>query len=489
MRFELQPGVAHNAYGDNWARVEELDPRFPQGMIMGIVKFPYVKPGETFEAAPVVFQTHDGDWHVAARIYRQWFDSTFHRTDPRANSLHCEQVYQDILSMTPEGDIFLRFADIPQYARDGLDYGVKAIIVSSWNLGGHDNMYPNYVPDPRLGTWEELEEAIAKCHEMGVKVYFFVNLQPVDVDTDWYREELHRYMCRDKWGVQAPHLGWGMGTLGARLGLTRRAMAPANPSIPQYRKIIVDKMRRLAEIGADGLHFDKICWNPGLDFNPLQTLSPDRGTSEGILIALREVLDACREINPQFSLATEGSWDRLLEISDTAWTWACSQDNVAVSKYTFNQWTPMMPVVQPFAYNAVNNAARFGYQVMVGTARYSRSMQDEPMKPLSRYIQEVNRIREELRDTIYWGEFLDMEGAKVESHWQVKYSTHRNPASGKTACVVCNFGSEAYDAKVTFSDSQADGAAIYQPFEAVKKCALPWSGKIEPRQMLILVEE
>lgn len=89
-----------------------------------------------------------------------------------------------------------------------MKYDVKSVLISGWNKGGHDNLYPYYEPDERLGTWEELEAGIRKCHEMGLKVYFFVNFQPVDNDTDWYRRELHQYCIMDPWGGFSQHGVW-----------------------------------------------------------------------------------------------------------------------------------------------------------------------------------------------------------------------------------------------------------------------------------------
>lgn len=488
IRLEQHPGIAHNIIGDNWPRPEEKDEGSPEGLLLGWVKFPYVKPGQTYHAPPVVLQCHPGDWHAAAPIYREWFDAHFTRVDPRESWIHRAHAFQDVMSLLPEGDVILPFKDIPQMAADGLAYGVRSLMVSSWNLGGHDNLYPHYRPDPRLGTWDDLRAALAECHDMGVKVYLFVNLQPVDIDNDWYREELHKYLVQDKWGVPAAHAGWGMGTLGARMGLTRRPQAPACAAIPEYRKIIVDQMRSLAEIGADGLHFDKLCWCPGLDFNPLSPVGPDLAGGDGILLAMKEVLETCREVNPDFQLSYEFWWDRLLEYADVAWAWHCELDHVAALRYTFSQWTPMMPVVQPYDYNVVNNATRFGYQILVGTARYSRSMQDEPMRPLSRYIQEVLRIREELEDTIYYGQFLDQLEAAVDSHGDVRWNTHRNPDTGQRACVLANFGHEAREVAVQF-EGDSGPVRIHVPFEETAVTTQPAAVTIQPRQLAIVIED
>ena len=79
----------------------------------------------------------------------------------------------------PEGTLNMTFKEIPQWAKDAHDHGVNAVLISGWNRGGHDNGYPYYEPDPRLGTYEHLKQALAECHKLGIKVYFFVNYQPV----------------------------------------------------------------------------------------------------------------------------------------------------------------------------------------------------------------------------------------------------------------------------------------------------------------------
>jgi len=148
----------------------------------------------------------------------------------------------------------------------------------------------------------------------------------------------------------------------------------------------------------------------------------------------------------------------------------------------------MMPVVQPYDFNVVNNATRFGYQIMVGAARFSKSMQDRPMRPLSKYIREVLRIREELEDTIYYGEFLDKLEATVETHDDVRWNTHRNPDTGRRACVLANLGHEPRQATVRF-DGDSRPVTVHVPFKEVVKATQPAAITIKPRQLAIVVEE
>ena len=135
--------------------------------------------------------------------------------------------------------------------------------------------------------------------------------------------------------------------------------------IPQFRELLVRQYRKLAEIGADGLHVDQFTgW--GFDFNPLLERPPDIAVVEGLLRCMDETLQACREINPEFSVSIEShDWARALEYGNVAWAgipnhtreWYTSN----IMKYTFPEWVDCCTVFQPYDYNVVNNAVRYGF--------------------------------------------------------------------------------------------------------------------------------
>jgi hypothetical protein len=360
-------------------------------------------------------------------------------------------------------------------------------MISGWNVGGHDSQYPNYTPDPRLGTWEDLAAGVQACHAMGVRVLFFVNIQPVDLATDWYRQELHRYRCRNYWG-QTGSGGFGMGTLGARMGLTCRPLANCNPAFPEFRRLLVEQMRRLVEIGADGLHIDKL-GSGWFDFNPDVAGGPDEAYCRGLLQCLEEIFAAGRALNPEFCLSVESYWDRTLPYAEAWWNWHDRLDHVAVLKYTFPEYLPTFAAVQPWDYNNVNNAIRYGYQLLVGPVRYSRSMQDEQSRELSRYIAEVIRLREELKETIFLGEFLDTLEGCVQAGENVRYNTHRHPRTGQRACVLVNLGETPADATVAFAGNPEGQARLYQPFQPVAGKPLPVRVTLPGERLAIVVEE
>ena len=489
LHFEMHPGLARKRLSGNWPTDDEIAAMgdvYPAGVVMHWVHMPCIQPGEQFSGPPVVLRCHDGDWHAGAKIYRAWFLSQFPVRRAEDSWLRQQQAVQDTLFLLPEGNVMLTFKEIPQWAKDAADYGVKAVMISGWNVGGHDNQYPMYTPDPRLGTWDDLADAIAACHEMGVKVFFFANIQCVDTSTEWYHRELHAYRVMTSRGASRT-AGWGMGTLGARMGYTCPPCSLCDPAFPAYRRIIVDQMRKLAEIGADGIHFDKVGGGT-LDFNPGLDAGPDQAFPGGIIRCMEETLATCRSLCPDFCLGVESHWDRLLSYCDAWWLWY-DDDHVPVMKYTFPEFLPTFAVAQPWDYTNVNRAVQYGYQILVGPVRYSASMRDEQSRTISAYIREIIRIREELQDTIFFGEFLDKLEVEVKAVGHLQYSTHRNPETGKRACVLVNHGAEPLETGVVFEGNNNGGVSIFQPFEEVKMQVLPADLSIPGERLAIVVEE
>jgi hypothetical protein len=491
LRFELQPGIQRGKEG-NWPTPDKLDDDTPMGLTTNWVAMPWSAPRSTFEAPPVVVRFHEGDWRSAAEIYRAWFASHFAIADPTNDWLRRETSFQTAMILLQEGTVFYAYKDIPEWARDALEYGVRSVLLCGWDKGGHDADYPHYEPDPRLGNLADLKDAIDACHDMGMRVFLFVNIQPVDCTTDLYREDLYRYRSVGRWGHPRNTVGYGMGTLGGRTGITHRPLGDVNPAFPEVRELLVRQFRGLAEIGADGLHIDKVD-DPLFDFNENLDASPDRASTEGLLKTIEETFAACRQVNPDFALSTECRWDHMLRYSSVAWSWHSHalgiEDHVPVLKYTFSQWLPAMAIDQPYDYQLVNAAVRFGYQLKIGPGFFTSSMGDRLWKGLSAYIQEVERIRAELKETIFHGEYLHTFGVRIEASDGVVFSTHRNPKTGKRACALVNQAAYVRHVSVDGFSGGGGPVRIYEPFKPVRTATLPLNLDLPAERFALVVEE
>lgn len=447
---------------------------------------PFTPPGTTFDGSTVVLRVVDGDWRAAGRVYRAWFDKTFGIAKPSESWIRRESFFQLTMFELPEGTINYRFRDIPQWAKDAKDHGINAVQISGWNLGGHDNGYPAYVVDPRLGTWQELEAGIKACHEMGVKVYFFVNYQQMMLESEWYKNELVKYR---EWGSPEGALtwntGWPMGTLWGRMGHPKR-MTGANLAFPKYRKIVVDQFARLARIGADGVHVDKM-FPSAIDYNPESPMSPDTATWEGAILLTKEVMAACRKHNPDWAMSFECNWDRMLQFGGATW-WVGNQ---RITRQVFPENVETLLVAMAYDYLGVNNAVREGHTVMLGPMNFCRSVGWKPWEGLADYIKQVKRIRDSLTDTVYLGEVLGHEGVQMPGGPAsgLAFNVFRNLSTGKRVCILTNATMQPKKQGIAgFEASSSSEARVHTPFQEATVVKLPAQIEV-PAERIVFVEE
>ena len=219
VRLQLDPGIASGREESDWPTPDEAGD-LPVGVTAEWIFFPHTGQGESFQSPPVVLQAHTGDWRESAALYRKWFESEIGVVDSSNQWLRAEPVILDTIFMLAEDNINLTFKEIPAWAAEAVKWGIRTVLITGWDIGGHDRGYPEYAVEPKLGSWKELVDGIRACHEMGLKVMFFANLQWADGSTDWYRDELlHRGVYQDPAGPR-DH------TIPRRVGRYRRRPVP-----------------------------------------------------------------------------------------------------------------------------------------------------------------------------------------------------------------------------------------------------------------------
>ena len=77
------------------------------------------------------------------------FAPTFTVADRSKNWMYGEMGFLDTMFLLPEGNVKFKFTDIPRWAGAAQKYGINSVLISGWNVGGHDGGYPDYKPDPR----------------------------------------------------------------------------------------------------------------------------------------------------------------------------------------------------------------------------------------------------------------------------------------------------------------------------------------------------
>jgi len=484
--FELRPYTKSAVLGDNWPTPADVPEGEPIGLTMGWLKFPYLKHG-TFNSGPVALRVHRGDWHEGSQLYRAWFDQHFPIKRP-PSWLRKEMAWQSVIISNCEDVIVWKFKDLPRLAEDAKKYGVTTFEILGWDMGGIDRGYPEYRPDPRLGTHEEFRQALAEMKKLGVHPLIFANIQFSDTAIPLFHEKLRRYASHGLWAEDLPLAGWGEGTISARMGLTRHNMTLISPAHPEFRNFLIEQFVQLIKDGADGFQLDKTNFTSVLDFNRQLPTSPDKSFTLELLSTFEEILRRCRQVNPDFALASEIWWDRSFQYVDVSYTRMndIDMDSPAL-RYTFPEWVPTICAERPGDFNVMNNGMRYGMVWAVQPRHYNDSMDERLTRPLSRYVQELIRIRGKHKDVLFFGRFRDTLGAEVKAGPNVRYAVFEGMDEPGKACVVVNYGNEEASAVVAWPGGEGRRVEILKPFHPDALDNLPARVQLPPRTCAVIV--
>ena len=484
--FEMRPFTKSAVLGDNWPAPEELPAGEPIGLTMGWLNMPYLKNG-VFRAGPLALQVHTGDWHTASGIYRNWFDQHFTVQRP-PDWLRGEMAWQSSIISNPEDAIIHRFDELPKMAADAKKYGVTTFEIDGWDMGGIDRGYPQYRPNPRLGTPEQFRSALKQITDMGVHPLLFSNIQFADTATPMFKSELHNYAVEGRWAPDWYIVGWGEGTITARMGEARSNMTFISPSHPEFRELLMGQYMDMIRDGAEGFELDKTSGVAPLDFNKSLTVSPDKSLIQGTLDTFKELLEKGRQINPNFALASEIWIDRALPYVDVSYMRMGDIDMPSTAmRFTFPEWKATIFAENPGDFNIMNNGMRYGFVWAVAPRHYNVSLDDPVEQPLSRYVAELIRIRKQYRDVLFDGRFMDTLGGSMTGDADVRYSVFENMAATSKALVLVNFGNGPESATATLAGADGREVEIASPFEQDRKGTLPLSLTIPPHRCVVVV--
>lgn len=487
LEVELRPFTKSASVRDSWPSPAETNGE-PIGITTGWVNFPYTSQG-TFSAGPVALQVHNGDWHTASKIYRSWYDQHF-KIDRPPDWLRKENAWQSIILSNSEDVVVHRFNELPRLAADAKKYGITTFEILGWDMGGIDRGYPQYRPNPRLGTPEEFKKALADMHALGVHPLIFANIQFADTATPLFRDKLRQYAVEGRWAPDMQLLGWGEGTISARSGMTRSYMTLVSPAHPEYRKFLIDQYLDLVRDGADGFQFDKTNGLAALDFNPHLAVSPDKSLPQGLVETFRELIPAARSINPNFAIASEIWYDRTLPYVDVSYMrmGTVDMDSTAL-RYTFPEWTATIFGESPGDINPMNNGMRYGLVWDLAPRHYNDSV-DEPLtRPLAEYVSQLIRIRQEFEDLLFFGRFNDTLGATVQGGPDIRYSVFKSmdPKSRDVASVIVNFG-DAPESAVLNIDGASGQVIVAAPDQPDRQASLPLRISIPPHRLVVAIK-
>jgi len=287
---------------------------------LGITRWTFLNPGNTWEGGPCAVGVHCGDWHRGSEIYRQWFLSW-------AKPAAVPEWLQQSDGWYGLGGPHYTFAEMPDLLDSAKSVGLDYLQLWSQMLGGDETYYPYLFPNPTMGTPEDLKAGIAKVHEAGGHVGFYLNMIAFDggmgdfLASPKYRDAVPpEYAKPEGW-----HDGWldvvQIGPEGRYRRLPTDAYADgyrvACPSARQWQEYLTYWIADhwVKEWGADCWYMDGFPhynWygaEPNVCFNTDHGPGRPHGFTDGAVESLRKVAEAALSAHPDFAFVCEGQVD------------------------------------------------------------------------------------------------------------------------------------------------------------------------------------
>jgi hypothetical protein len=368
----------------------------------------FVQPGASQSSEALVLEPFSSDWHGGADIYKAWRGSWAKapKMPPWVKDVHS---WQQIQINSSEDRLSFPYKDLVKVAQACQRWGVKAVQLTGWQMGGQDRDFPLHDIDPRLGTAQEFKDAIAASRKMGVEIVLFNKYAWADVTAPAYAKEFRKFAIEDPYGDPYLFNGYNYDTPTQISGINARHGAGMCQASPAWRKRALEEFRKSVDLGASGILFDECQWHispycfsrthghgvPGAVF------SGDVPLIEGF----REIIDP-----EQFVFAGESPYDLELQTYD-------------MSYFRINRgFVPFARYLKPFAPMSVAVTGDNDRQMINACLLYRFSMSYEPRDfhgeldeiPASMtYGRAVDDLRRRYREWLWEAEFRDTLGARV----------------------------------------------------------------------------
>ncbi len=404
---------------------------------------PFVMPKSEFELLPFAMQCYVGDWACAAEIYRgaskQW------NTLPKQSPAWVKEPHSwlQIHINSPEDELRVKFKDLPEkVGRECQKYGIDAIQLVGWNYGGQDRGNPTHTPDPRLGTFDELKQSIKEIQAMGVKVILFAKFTWADESNDDFHSFYKPMAVKDPYGNYYVSKGYTYNTLSQLTNINTRRLIPMCFGSDEYLEVCKREFMKCVELGADGILYDE-----SQHHTPTMCcFDTSHGHKYGASTYAwdERLIETFREMvrDKDFLIAGEAIYDFQFNYYDLSYTRTFGRKHKPVSRAMRPDGQIMTAVIGFGDRSMVNQCLLNRYVISYEPYNFKGYPSDFPKTV--EYGKKMDKLRAELREYFWDGEFMSQHGGSVKANCADfdSYSVFRG-TNGKYGMVVCNYTDEA----------------------------------------------
>jgi hypothetical protein len=483
--FELKPGY-ENSFARTAPSADSIS-GVPARLEFSVIHYPFAAPGETLSMMRVALQPYVGSWHNGVDLYKEWRSTWFKRPEAPAWAKDVHS-WQQLNINSSEDDLRLRYEDLPNVGRECAKYGVKAIQLVGWNNGGQDRGNPSHDTDPRLGTKEELRDAIAEVQKTGVKIILFNKYTWADVSTEWFRKELNRYAALDPYGNYYQYQGYRYQTPTQLADINTRRFAVMCQNSAGWRSICVREFQKSIDLGAAGILYDEVQHHGDANY----CFAPDHGHHvpaniyAGDALLGTELRKVAAEFGGDFLFAGEDPYDLELRHYFLSY-FRINAGHVPLHRY-IDPEAQMMVAASGFNDREMLNAClRYRYVISFEPYNFKGHLHDFPLT--MEYGRKVDALRTRYKHYLWEAEFRDTLGAEVtvDGNDYSEYSVFGRPEARHRAVVITN---QDQREDITALVRLAGGAGKLVVATPENPDLRTYSGKVEipPRSAVVLLE-
>jgi len=268
----------------------------------------FLPQGASFELPRLFFDGYDGDWKIAAKRYRAWWDScrkVVRLPERIRDTVGCLMV----ILKQQNGEFVWPYGEFDSLGETAIAHGLYNVELHGWGVGGHDRLYPEYDPDPAMGGRDALMKGIAALKAKGLHVTLYSNGQlQQHAGTKWAETEGPScpILLRDGSPLQERWVKY-KAVPGVRFDV-------ACPCSPAWRSRMLKICRDARELGCPGFFYDQI----GKQW-PWPCFDARHGHRAGAYVwqadrmsLFESVIAEMRKTDPDFILWSEAFNDTLL---------------------------------------------------------------------------------------------------------------------------------------------------------------------------------
>lgn len=452
-QFGWEPGyeVVENPHQGYILAADQADGREVR-LKFSVQHLPFAGARERMKLHPIVMQPYQGTWHKGVDCYKRWRKTWFQPPPGKPVWTNRVHAWQQIHINSPEDELRCRYADLVRYGRDCQKHGVQAIQLVGWRKGGQDRDDPSHDTDPRLGSWEELQAAIAAIQALGVKVVLFNKYTWADQSSEWFHKELVRYATKDPYGNYHVTSGYNYQTITQLADINLRRLIPLCHQCAVWREIAGREFRKSLALGADGILYDEGHHHG----NAIYCFDAEHGHRVPANVYAGDALLAddfqriSRPVKPDYLYAVEAGYDLELRHYHLIY-FRIGIGHAPISRYIDPACEMMVAVTALNDRSTINQALLYRY-ILSYEPRNFKGRLDEFPRTLA-YGKLMDDLRRRYSACLWDADYQHTDGAAVKADGQMltdapilmrerKYGFFHSRASGKKAVVVVNLNRE-----------------------------------------------